>query len=193
MSARPSILGLLTPATAVLLAGCGLGLLAGCGLGGPRAPSPPRSPLAEARAAHEYPSPLPRSERVSGAAPSAVDAIRAFASAYINWDAQTVSADMHALAARSVGQARSAVQLAAAETAGDYELQRGGIANSGTVEAVALLQGHLDQYVVVTREQTTATATTAYQGLAPAWHVAIATVVEIASGAWVVSGWQPQS
>ena len=32
--------------------------------------------------------------------------------------------------------------LAAAQTAGDYELQRGGIANSGTVEAVAPLAGH---------------------------------------------------
>ena len=59
----------------------------------------------------------------------------------------------------------------------DYELQRGGIANSGTVEAVAPLPGRRDQYVVVTRERTTATDTTAYQGLRPAWHVALATVV----------------
>ncbi len=56
----------------------------------------------------------------------------------------------------------------------DYELKRGGIANSGTVEAVAPLPGRRDQYVVVTRELTTATATRAYQGLRPAWHVALA-------------------
>ena len=73
--------------------------------------------------------------------PTAAEAIRAFVTAYINWNAQTVSADMRSLAARSVGQARAAMTLAAAETAGDYELQRGGIANSGTVEAVAPLPG----------------------------------------------------
>jgi hypothetical protein len=117
----------------------------------------------------------------------------AFASAYINWTAQTVSADMRALAEESIGQARSAMQLAAAQTAGDYELQRGGVANSGVVEAVASLRGHHDEYVVVTRELTTATATTAYQGLQPAWHVAIATVSELGPGEWVVSGWQPET
>jgi hypothetical protein len=167
--------------------------LTGCGIGAPRPSDQARSPVARAQATHEYPSSPPRPEQVSAATVSAVAAIRAFASAYINWDAQTVSAEMQALATRSVGQARSAAQLAAAETAGDYELQRGGIANSGTVEAIAPLPGHPDQYLVVTRERTTATATTAYQGLAPAWHVAIATVAQLAPRAWVVSGWQPQS
>jgi hypothetical protein len=100
---------------------------------------------------------------------------------------------MRALAARSIGQARSAVQLAAGQTAGDYELQRGGIANTGVVEAIAPLPARAGGYVVVTRELTTATATTAYQGLQPAWHVAIATVAQLAPGRWVVSGWQPQS
>ena len=75
------------------------------------------------------------------------------------------------LASASIGQARSAMQLAAAQTAGDYELRRGGIANSGTVEAVAPLPASRNQYVVVTRESTTATADAAYQGLRPAWHV----------------------
>jgi ABC-type uncharacterized transport system ATPase subunit len=100
---------------------------------------------------------------------------------------------MGALAVRSIGQARAATQLAAAQTADDYELKRGGIANNGTVEAVAPLSAGHGQYVVVTRELTTATSTTAYQGLQPAWHVAIATVSEVAPGWWVVSGWQPQS
>jgi hypothetical protein len=128
-----------------------------------------------------------------GAAGSAAGAVGAFASAYINWSAETVSADMRALAGRSIGQARSAVELAAADTSADYELQRGGIANSGVVEAIARLGGRPGRYAVVTRELTTATATTAYQGLQPAWHVAIATVTQIAPGQWVVSGWQPQS
>ena len=100
---------------------------------------------------------------------------------------------MRALAAQSVGQARSAMQLAAAGTAGDYELQRGGVANQGTVEAVAPLAGRRDQYVVVTLEATTATNTTAYEGLLPAWHVTLATVAEQAPGQWVLSGWQPES
>ena len=127
------------------------------------------------------------------ASPTPPQAIRAFATAYINWNAQTVSADMRSLAARSVGQARAAMTLAAAQTAGDYELREGGIANSGQVEAVAPLSGHRDEYVVVTRESTTASNTTAYQGLAPAWHVALATVQQLPGGRWVLNDWQPKS
>lgn len=163
--------------------------LGGCGSGS-HAPRP--SKLGIARMTHEYPSPRPPRETVSGASPTAVEAVRAFASSYINWSADSVAADMRALARRSVGQARSALELTAAETASDYELQRGGIANSGMVEAVAPLPGARDQYVVVTREQTTATNTTAYDGLRPAWHVSLATVARV-GGAWAVSGWQPQS
>ena len=66
-------------------------------------------------------------------------------------------------------------------------------AAQGTVEAVASLPGHNNQYVVVTLESTTATNTTAYQGLRPAWHVALATVTEQRPGAWVLSAWQPES
>jgi hypothetical protein len=152
-----------------------------------------RSALAQAQASHEYPSPPPKPQTATGGAASAVAAIRQFATAYINWDAQTVSGQMAALGARSVGQARAAMQLAAAQTAGDYELQRGGISNQGTVEAVAPLPGKRDQYVVVTLESTSATNTTAYQGLRPAWHVSLATVAELAGGRWVLSGWQPEN
>jgi hypothetical protein len=34
---------------------------------------------------------------------------------------------------------------------------------------------------------------TAYAGLAPAWHVAVATVTEVAPRRWVLSGWQPEN
>jgi hypothetical protein len=163
------------------------------------APSPrahpaaaPQSRVAVADSTHEYPG-RPVRERVAAAAVDAVAAVRGFARAYINWSAATVSADMRALALRSVGQARSIAQLAAAQTAQDYELQRGGVANQGTVEAVAPLSGHAHQYVVVTLERTTATSTSAYQGLAPAWHVAVATASEVGVGRWAVSGWQPES
>jgi hypothetical protein len=149
------------------------------------------SALAQAQATHEYPSP-PVAQSATGGATGATEAVGAFATAYINWTAATVSSDMSSLAARSVGQARSIVALAAAQTANDYELQRGGIANSGQVEAVAPLHGKRYQFVVVTRELTTATNTAAYQGLEPAWHVALATVTQLGSGRWVVSGWQPE-
>ncbi len=166
------------------LAGC-LGSAGGQG-------SHRESKLAIAQATHEYPSPKPPRQRALGGQPSGPAAVRAFALAYINWTASTVTDDMRSLAARSVGQARSAAQLAAAETASDYELRQGGIANSGAVEAVAPLPGASKRYVVVTRESTTATNTTAYQGLYPAWHVTVASVTEPQPGLWVVSGWQPE-
>jgi hypothetical protein len=166
----------------------------GCG-GAHDPPSTPTtaSKLAQAQASHEYPSPPAPRQTADHVAPTAADAIRAFAAAYINWTAQTVAADMRSLAARCIGQARSAMALAAAETADDYELQRGGIANHGTVEAVAPLPHHPGQYLVVTLESTTATNTTAYQGLRPAWHVALATVTAQRPGQWVLSGWQPEN
>lgn len=173
---------------AAIVGGCAL---AGCSLAG--SPTPRPSPVAEAQARHEYPAPRPAPESAVDPQPSAVAAIRAFANAYINWDALSVSSSMRALAAHSVGQARSAAELAAAETANDYELRQGGIANSGTVEAISPLVGHPLQYLVVSRERTTATGTDAYQGLRPAWHVTVATVVELGQAGWAVSGWQPQS
>lgn len=169
---------------------------AGCGAGhtSRRATAPATAPpIARAEATHEYPSPPPPRQIASKASATAVVAIRTFANAYINWNAQTVSQNMRTLAARSVGQARAAMTLASAETAGDYELRRGGIANQGTVEAVARLPRRKDEYVVVTLESTTATNTTAYQGLRPAWHVALATVAEQRAGQWVLSGWQPEN
>ncbi|HEY2651211.1 MAG TPA: hypothetical protein VGI50_04770 [Solirubrobacteraceae bacterium] len=174
-----------TVAAALALAGCGA-------TAARRALRHPPSSVERAQAIHEYPSSRPPRQRASGASATPTSAVAAFVSGYINWNAGSVAADMRALAARSVGQARAATELAAAETAGDYELQRGGVANSGTIEAISPLAGHAGQFVIVTRELTTATATTAYQGLAPAWHVAIASVSEL-DGRWVVSGWQPQS
>lgn len=166
----------------------------------PPAPAPARAPapavapaVANANATHEYRSSVSPQQRASVWASDPATIIHAFATAYINWNAGNVAARMRALAAASIGQARSAMQLAAANTSRDYELQRGGIANSGTVEAIAPLQGARDRYVVVTQEQTTATNTSAYQGLRPAWHLTIATVQQMRPGAWVVSGWQPET
>jgi hypothetical protein len=174
--------------------GCTL-LLAGCVDLGPPPPTAtrPRSKLAQAQATHEYPSPPPPRQTAAGAPPTPRQAIHRFATAYINWTAPTVAADERALAAQSIGQARSAMTLAAAQTAQDYELRRGGIANRGTVEAIAPLLGARNRYVVVTRELTSATNTTAYQGLGAGWHLAIATVTQLSPGRWVLSDWQPES
>jgi hypothetical protein len=158
-----------------------------------RSATTPASPAARAQVAHEYPAPATPAERATGAQASASQAVRVFVTAYINWSAATVTAQLQQLASHSVGQARAAVALAAAQTASDYELRRGGIANRGTVEAVAPLPGRAHRFVVVTRELTTATLTTAYQGLRPAWHVALATAARLAAGGWVVSGWQPET
>ncbi len=93
----------------------------------------------------------------------------------------------------SVGQARSAVASAASQTAADDELRQGQIANSGVVEAIAPLIGHRYEYAVATRERTTGGRTDAYQGIAPAWHLAVATVTRLTSGLWVLSDWQPEN
>jgi hypothetical protein len=178
-----------SPALAVAL---GIALCAGCGARQGTTPAK-RSKLGQAQATHEYPSPTPRPQTATGARSTAAQAVRAFATAYINWSAETVAADMASLAARSVGQARSAMTLAAAQTADDYELQRGGIANHGTVQAVAPLPHEPNRYVVITLESTSATNTTAYQGLRPAWHVALATVTELPGAGWVLSDWQPEN
>ncbi len=150
--------------------------------------------VAQAERTHEYPAPAPPRQTASGAAAGAATAaVRRFADLYINWNATTVTRQMEVLALASVGQARSAMALAAAQTQNDYELKHGGIANRGVVEAVAPLPGRRNQFVVVTREQTTATNTSAYAGLRPAWHVAVAAVTEVTRGQWVVSRWQPES
>lgn len=205
---------------ALALAGCGLGPSLGA-TAGSRAPSgsstatssraerPARSsaagvPAADASAAtapaavaradrtHELPTPAPR-QTVIGGWRSPVQAVEVFADTYINWTAATVSERLQALAEVSVGQARSAMRLAAGETAHDYELRRGGIANEGVVEAIAPVRGSADRYAVVTRERTTASNTSAYRGLEPAWHVSLATVTRIRGGLWVLSAWQPEN
>jgi hypothetical protein len=178
---------------AITLAGWCL-VLPACGHSAPSRRTASSSKVQQAQTTHEYPSATTLSETTTGGASTPLQAIRAFANAYINWSADTVAGDMRALAAQSVGQARAVMELAAAETGQDYELQRGGIANSGTVEALApLLDGSGDEYVVVTRELTSATNTAAYQGLRAAWHLALASVVELTPGRWVVSRWQPEN
>ncbi|HEY3771629.1 MAG TPA: hypothetical protein VGL69_01435 [Solirubrobacteraceae bacterium] len=147
--------------------------------------------VARADRTHEVPTPR-RRERVVGGWPTPEQAVRAFATAYVNWTAANVSARLKALARRSIGQARATLELQAREVAADRELHRGRIANTGTVEAVGALTGSPHRYAVVTRERTSATDDAAYRGLASEWHVSVATVT-LLGRRWVLSGWQPES
>jgi hypothetical protein len=122
--------------------------------------------------------------------------VRAFAASYINWTWQDVTRRMALLARASIGQARAEMQLAAAQAGRDSTIARAQISNRGVVEAVGPLAGHADQLVVVTRESTSAAQSTDYQGLAPAWHVTVASVMALRTPSgvrWVVSAWQPES
>jgi hypothetical protein len=173
--------------------------LGGCALSPAAAPRPPAatdpasasSPAAEAKRTHEVPTPAPR-QTVAGGWRTPAQAVQEFATYYVNWNYRTVSLHLRALSEVSVGQARSMLSTAADQVGRDYELRHGQVGNSGVVEAIAPVRGHGDHYAVVTRERTTAANTNAYQGLAPAWHVALATVTRV-RGLWVLSAWQPES
>jgi hypothetical protein len=159
----------------------------------PADPTPASTATATATAAgrtHEVPTSA-GPETVAGGWRSPAQAVQEFATYYVNWDYRTVSLHLRALSEVSVSQARSMLSMAAAQVGRDYELRRGQIANSGVVEAIAPVRGRSDQYAVVTRERTTGSRTNAYQGLAPAWHVALATVTQV-RGLWVLSAWQPE-
>ena len=151
--------------------------------------------VAQANARHQYPGPAPPAQRAPGAS-SPAQAVTAFARMYINWNAGDVAARMARLARLSIGQARSELALAATAVRTDASLSQGRISNSGSVEAVARLAGSHDRYVVITREATTSSASSAYQGLAPAWHLTLASVTALGTPSgrrWVISGWQPEN
>lgn len=186
---------------ALVLGGCALGPAAAQHSPAPSAATPTpvttgsvtptASIAADAQRTHEVPTPAPR-PTVAGGWHSPAEAVQAFATAYVNWNYRTVALHLRALSEVSIGQARSMLSMAAAQVGRDSELRRGQIANSGAVEAIGPVRGHSDQFAVVTRERTTAANTNAYQRLAPAWHVALATVTRV-RGLWVLSAWQPQS
>ena len=155
-------------------------------------PSRIRATVARAQRTHEIPTPAP-AQKALGGWRSPVQAVQVFAQWYINWTADTVVSHLHVLAQAAIGQARSAMTLAAGQVARDGTLKLGGIANAGTVEAIAPVTGEHNVYAVVTRERTTATNTGAYQGLRPAWHVTLATVTKVDGWLWTISAWQPEN
>jgi hypothetical protein len=151
-----------------------------------------RATVARAQRTHEIPTPAP-GEQALGGWRSPVQAVQVFAQTYINWTADTVATHLHVLAQAAIGQARSAMTLAAGQVGHDSSIALGGVANSGTVEGIAPVTGEDNVYAVVTRERTTATHSNAYHGLRPAWHVTLATVTEVYGRLWTISGWQPEN
>lgn len=197
-----------TPTRALALAAGLAASLGGCGIGLPAVATSARPATGVSRAPHG--AAAAAGGALSASSGSAAAAVRAFAAAYINWNAADVASRLEALARTSVGRARLELALEAAQTRDDVTLSRGGIANAGTVEAVVRLGGKGDRFLVITRERTTATDRRGYQSLAPAWHVSLATVTLVAAlarrlghrrrgaqrarrGRWAVSAWQPQS
>ena len=182
---------------AVVLVGCGLGR-AGSPSSTQSVPAPAaatarlRATVARAQRTHEIPTPAP-AQKALGGWRSPVQAVQVFAQWYINWTAHTVATHLRVLSQAAIGQARSAMTLAAAQVGHDSSIALGGVANSGAVEAIAPVTGEDDVYAVVTRERTTATHTSAYQGLRPGWHVTLATVAEVDGGLWTISRWQPEN
>ncbi len=193
MRALPALL-----VVTLLTAGCGIAVPSSTGGGAsstdgvpPHSPSVQSPPEPTATAGQNS---VPASHQPNPYdSPQAAEALVAFATEYINWNSHNVAADMRLLASESIGQAHAEMELVAGETARDYELHRGGIANSGQVEGVAPCSGPGGRWVIVTRERTTATASTAYQGLEPAWHVIVGKAVELRPGRWAISLWQPES
>jgi hypothetical protein len=176
---------------ALIVSTVAAGGIEGCGLALPR--PRPASRVADSGASREAGARRSHVAAPASGEPSQAQAVADFAEVYINWTAGTVARELTGLALASVGQARAEMSLAAAQTARDSSLHDGGVSNSGTVEALAPFAGAAGRWVVVTLERTSTRTNSSYAGLAPAWHVTLATVARLASGRWVVSGWQPES
>lgn len=179
----------LNPLTAVLVA------LALGGCANPDAPHPALATTGDGAPGNpgEPPAPAPRtpaSQRPIRVQPSAAAALDAFAELYVNWDYRTLQSRQRALAASSVGAARTGELQAAAASAGDRTLTAGRIANGGSVLSIAPERAGHGLWVVVTREHTSGAS--GYQGLPSSDHVTLARAVRLGGG-YVVSEWLPQS
>ncbi len=170
-----------------------LATTAGCGLEDPlNQPTPPhpQPPAASANEVTVPTRPGPSRSALATAAPTQAKAIERFGDLYVNWRHDTLVNRQRELAAISIGEASSMQRRAAASTPADYELRRAKVANEGRIVALAPLRPpRHGVWVVVTHERTTGERT--YDGLAPAYHVTIATVRQLDTG-WVVSQWRPQ-
>src|ERR1700684_1424807 len=128
-------------ALGLAVAGCGVPLIGAHASAphGQAAPPPEariRSTVTRAQRTHEIPTPAPGRQALGGwrSPGQAGQGVAAFDLNPAAWTADTAATHMHILAQAAIGQARSAMTLAAAQVAHDSSLKLGGIANSGTVE-----------------------------------------------------------
>jgi len=136
------------------------------------------------------PPPAPSEAGAANVQGTAVRALGAFASLYVNWSYQDLTSRQRTLAAMSLGSARDAELQAAASSSSDETLRAAQLRNSGTVMSVARDQGEPGLWVIVTREQTGGSG--GYEGLPPAYHVTLARLAKVPGG-YAVSEWLPQS
>jgi len=168
-------------------------LLAGCGLAADGSPpaesaSSSRTPTSPGEREGTVPS-RPQAWPIAPAGSPRI-AVERFADGYINWSYRTLTADQQRLAASAVGEARASELQARQQSERDSVLARGRVFNTGTVIALAQVNGSArDVWACVTREQTGGEGE--YAALAAAYHVALATVQRVPGG-WAVSSWQPE-
>jgi hypothetical protein len=118
-------------------------------------------------------------------------AVRRYALAYTNWQANSLPAHERRLATLAVGAARLTAEQIAASESSAAELAADHVQNKSVVLAIAPGQGLArGQWVVVTEEQTTGTGP--FAGLPAAPHVTLARTARAGSG-WAVSEWSPRS
>lgn len=176
-----------------LAAALAVALATGCGLEDPlNQPPPPRAqpPAASPNEVTVPTSTGPSRSALAAATPTQAQAIERFGRLYINWTSTTLVDRQRELAAISIGEASSMQRRAAARTPADHELRQSKIANTGRIVALAPIRpARAGVWIVVTHERTTGERT--WDGLAPAYHVTIATVRQLKTG-WVVSQWRPQ-
>jgi len=179
-----------TPLLALVLAALVLG-----GCSNPDATHTGREPGEEPRVANAGepdapPPPSASSSAPAGARRSPAGALASFAELYVNWSYDDLAREQRALAAESVGAARSAELQAAASSGADTTLRAARLENSGSVVSVAPDQSSPGLWVIVTREQTSGTGE--YEGLPATYHVTLARLAST-SGGYAVSEWLPQS
>lgn len=136
------------------------------------------------------PPPAVSSYTATGVKRTPTEALASFAALYVNWSYASLTGEQRALAAISVGPARTAELQAAARSASDTTIRAARIANRGTAVSIARGQGQPGVWVVVTHEQTSGAGD--YEGLPGAYHVTLARLASVAGG-YAVSEWLPQS
>lgn len=136
------------------------------------------------------PPPAPSSEAPAAAQPTPQKALARFATAYINWNYETLHAAQERLAASAVGVARSTELLSAVQSRADGTLRRARVWNRGRVLSIGPDRSRAGAWVVVTEERTGGRGE--YDGLPAGDHVTLARVARVPDG-WAVSSWEPQS